>query len=196
MLKIGLTGNIGSGKSFVCRIFDSLGVPVFYADQEAHKILNHPHTLPQLIKEFGVEIIKQDQQIDRKLLASIVFSKPEKLNALNSIIHPRLLTEFASWAQLHEDFKYIIMEAAILFENDFQKNVDKTVVVAAPLEIRLQRVVERDALDEKSVMQRMQNQLSDAHKELLADYLIINNGDEMLLPQIIKLHNLFNSLLI
>lgn len=194
MVKIGLTGNIGSGKTFVCQLFEALGVPVFYADLEARAILNHPRTLPLLTKEFGNEIINDILSIDRKKLAGIVFNNPEKLQVLNGIIHPQLFRDFKIWALEQTPKPYVIMEAAILFESGFQQFVDKTVFISAPADLRIQRVIQRDGMTRQEVEERMKNQLSDAQKESLSDFVISNDGQTMLLPQIINLHHLFNSL--
>jgi len=193
MLKIGLTGNIGSGKSLVSNVFEKLGVPVFNADTEAKKILDSITLRPQLLSTFGKDIEdKTNNSINRKKLAAIVFTSPEMLNKLNGLIHPQLRKEFQNWWPQQTNSRYVIQEAAILFENDFTNLFDKTLVVAAPKHIRLQRVMQRDNASEEEVLARMNNQWSDIQKEAAADYIIHNDGTQMLLPQILKLHRLFS----
>lgn len=194
MLKIGLTGNIGSGKSLVCKVFEKLGIPIFYADIEAKKILDSSDLRPKLLTAFGADIEDcTNNIIDRKKLAAIVFTNKEALNKLNSLIHPQLHIEFKNWCLQHEKEAYVIQEAAILFENGFTNLFDKTIVVAAPKNIRLQRVMERDGASKADVLARMENQWSDAKKENAADFIIQNDGQELILPQILKLHQLFSN---
>jgi dephospho-CoA kinase len=192
MLKIGLTGNIGSGKSLVCQVFEKLGVPIFNADIEAKKILDTPILRPQLLSAFGVDIENLEKDIiDRKKLATIVFTNKEALSKLNALIHPQLRIEFKNWCLQHEKEKYVIQEAAILFENGFTDLFDKTIVVAAPQSTRLQRVMGRDGASKADVLARMENQWSDAKKEAAADFIIQNDGEELILAQVLKLHEIF-----
>ncbi|MCD6179817.1 MAG: dephospho-CoA kinase [Bacteroidales bacterium] len=194
MLRIGLTGNIGSGKSLICQVFEKLGVPIFYADFKAKKILDSPILRPKLLAAFGTDIEDKNKNIiNRKKLAAIVFTNKEALKKLNSLIHPQLRIEFKNWCLQHKEEKYVIQEAAILFENGFTDLFDKTIVVAAPQNIRLQRVMERDGTNKSDVLARMENQWSDSKKEAAADFIIYNDGQELVLPQVLKLHQLFSS---
>ncbi|MBN1650609.1 MAG: dephospho-CoA kinase [Bacteroidales bacterium] len=193
MLKIGLTGNIGSGKSLICQLFEKLDVPVFYADTEAKKIVDSTPLRSKLVAEFGQDIIdSQSKIVDKKKLAAIVFTNKPALQKLNNLIHPLLREEFKNWCNHHQNKAYIIQEAAILFENGFSDLFDKTIVVAAPKNIRLRRVMDRDHTTEKEVLARMENQWTDTKKEALADYIIQNDGSQLVLPQVIKLHQLFS----
>lgn len=192
MLKIGLTGNIGSGKSLVCQVFEKLSVPIFNADIEAKKILDSSILRSKLLAIFGADIEDINENIiNRKKLAAIVFTDKEALEKLNALIHPQLRIEFKNWCLLHEKEKYVIQEAAILFENGFADLFDKTIVIAAPKEIRLQRIKERDGTSKAEVLARMENQWSDATKEDAADFIIQNDGQKLILPQILKLHKIF-----
>lgn len=192
MLKIGLTGNIGSGKSLVCQIFEKLDIPVFYADAEAKIILDSPLLRPELLAAFGAIIEDRDLNlIDRKKLASIVFTNKKKLEKLNALIHPVLRKEFENWCLQNNQKPYLIQEAAILFENGFTDLFDKTIVVAAPKSVRLERVIQRDGSTENEVLARMKNQWSDKRKEAAADFIIQNDGQQLILPQVLKLHQLF-----
>jgi len=187
MRKIGITGNIGSGKTWVCKIFEALDIPIFYADLEARIILNSPSVITELADTFGSQIVSSTEKIDRKALASIVFNNSSELNKLNRIIHPKLRLMFLNWAQKQEAL-YVIQEAAILFENGFDAIMDKTITVAAPKNIRLGRVIKRDGASQEEVLARMKHQWSDIKKENAADYIIQNDGHQMVLPQVIHIH--------
>ena len=191
MIKIGLTGNIGSGKTWVCKVFESLGTPIYYADLEARKILNHTDTIQKIKEIFGKEVLNSAHEIDRKKLGAIVFKDAKALNELNHLIHPLLKKHFIDWCSSQKDHDYVIQEAAILFENGFDPLMDITITVAAPQDIRLMRVMERDHLSKDEVMDRMSKQWSDEKKEKAADYVINNDGSQMILPQILDLYQKF-----
>ncbi|MBC34564.1 MAG: dephospho-CoA kinase [Bacteroidetes bacterium] len=192
-LRIGLTGNIGSGKSSAAKAFEVLGIPVFYADDESKSLLNTAEVQNEIIEIFGKEIV-DNKKVDRLKLASIVFTDKEKLSQLNQILHPRVYELFIEWVN-EQNSLYIILEAAILFESGFDKYVDKTINVFAKKSSRIRRVSKRDNIDRESIQDRMDNQWSDAKKKELADHNLDNNDNEMLLPQILKLHkSLLNSL--
>ncbi len=192
MLKIGLSGNIGSGKSLVCQLFAQFGVPIFNADIMAKKILDSSQLRPKLLAAFGNDIeIQSHNTIDRKKLAAIVFKNKKELNKLNALIHPQLRIDFQNWCELQNESAYIIHEAAILFENGFANLFDKTIVVAAPKNLRLKRVMQRDGANEKEVLARMKNQWSDQKKEAAANFIIWNDEKQLLIPQALKLHQQF-----
>ena len=191
MLKIGLTGNIGSGKTWVCKVFEALGIPVFYADLEARTVLNSPIVIEEIIETFGISVALNSKEIDRKALASIVFNDSSELDKLNQLIHPKLRSKFIDWANSQNHASYVIQEAAILFENGFDNIMDQTITVSAPQEIRLERVMERDHANESDVLARMNHQWSDKKKEDAADFIIINDGNKMVLPQILNIHKNF-----
>ena len=188
-LVVGLTGNIGSGKSTISKIFTTLKIPVFYADEEAKKVLFSNENKDKLINAFGDKITNKHKNIDKQKLASIVFTSETLLKKLNDIIHPEVYKRFLSWAENHKTAQYLIMEAAILFESGFDKYVDISINVHADKDIRLNRVIKRDNTDEKLVLARMNNQLSDKRKSELADYTIDNNGVKLLIPQLLEIHN-------
>ncbi|HCY42177.1 MAG TPA: dephospho-CoA kinase [Prolixibacteraceae bacterium] len=187
MIKVGITGGIGSGKSTACRVFSILGIPVFIADLAAKQLMNTSSEIrDQLIRVFGKEVYLPDRTIDRKYLAGIVFNDPSLLARLNSIVHPVVRKAFDDWCSTKQA-PYVLHEAAILFESGFYKNMDKTITVATKLEERIKRVTKRDHLSEELVMQRIKNQMSDAEKIKLADFVICNNEDELIIPQIIEI---------
>ncbi len=187
MLKVGLTGNIGSGKSLIARIFETLQIPVFYADVEGKKILDTSSVVSDIQNIFGLEVIK-NQKTDRKALAKIVFSDKLKLTKLNNIIHPAVRNKFNTWAKNYTGTPYILYEAAILHESGHYKYMDKTIVVTAPEKLRIKRVMKRDSILEEMVVERMANQWPQDIKVKLADWVINNNEEELLIPQVVKLH--------
>jgi len=191
MLKIGLTGNIGSGKTWVCKVFEALSIPVFYADLEARKILNTATIIEEIIDVYGSSVKLSHKEIDRKALANIVFNDALQLKKLNRIIHPKLTDTFLRWADAKDNFPYVIQEAAILFENGFDSIMDKNITVTAPQQLRLQRVMERDLATKEEVLARMAHQWSDEKKAKAADFIINNDGKQMILPQVLKIHHNF-----
>jgi dephospho-CoA kinase len=188
MIKVGLTGNIGSGKSTVARIFEILSVPVYHADKEAKKFLFAPIVKQELNKEFGRAVFS-GSEIDRKKLAEIVFNDKKSLEFLNSLIHPLVRNDFEDWCSGHCEASYVVQEAAILFESGFYRFFDKTIVVSCPEEIALKRVMERDRISKQDVMARTHNQWLESEKIKLADYRIFNDGNTLIIPQAIRVHN-------
>jgi len=187
MHRVGLTGNIGSGKSLVAQIFETFGVPVFDADKEAKEILFSPEVSKKVIQLFGNSILSEGN-IDRKKLAQLVFNNELSLQKLNSIIHPAVRTKFENWSKSITGKPYLIYEAAILFESGHFKHLDAVISVDADPEIRIQRVMDRDGVLREQVLDRMRNQWPDERKNYLADFVIKNNGDELLIEQIEKVH--------
>lgn len=188
MIRVGLTGGIGSGKSVVAMIFSHLGIPVYHADYEAKKLYSDPEVMNEVIALFGNSVADESRLLNRSKLASIVFADPEKLGLLNSIIHPHIEAGFRTWMEEHQHFHYIIHEAAILFESGFNRFFDKTIVVTAPLELCIERVMKRDGMTRNQVEQRMKSQWDTERKAMLADFVLINDEREMLLPQVLTLH--------
>jgi dephospho-CoA kinase len=188
MRRVGLTGNIGSGKSLVAEVFRTFGVPVFDADVEAKAILFTPEVSEKVIRIFGDKILT-GKTIDRKKLAGIVFSDSKSLQQLNDIIHPAVRDKFESWSDSVSEKPCLIYEAAILFESGHYKNLFAIITVYADTEIRIRRVMRRDGISREFVMERMKNQWPDERKNALADYVIVNDGKELLIPQVEKIHS-------
>jgi dephospho-CoA kinase len=189
MLKVGITGGIGSGKSTVCKIFELLDIPVYYADDEAKKILNNDVLVKeQIIQAFGNDILDKQGLIERPKLAAIVFNNKEKLQQLNSIVHPAVAKHFENWLQEHKTYPYILKEAAILFESGSYKQVNKIISVVAPTEIRINRTIKRDNISKELALQRMQNQISDEEKIKRSDFIIHNDEMQLIIPQVIDIH--------
>jgi dephospho-CoA kinase len=187
MIKVGITGGMGSGKSTACKVFRTLGIPVFEADLVARQLMiTNAEIRNQLIRLFGAAVYLQDQTIDRKYLSEIVFQNSSLLAKLNEIVHPVVRNEFDEWCTKQHS-PYILHEAAILFESGFYKLMDKTIAVVTSEEERIQRVVKRDGTTPELVKQRIRNQWTDQQRKSLADYLINNNDDELIIPQIIEI---------
>ncbi len=188
MIRIGLTGNIGTGKSTVARIFEILGVPVYHADKQARKIVDSEKVTEQITLLFGKQVLDPQNKIDRKVLAEIVFSNEEKLSALNSLIHPLVEEDFSQWGKLYADQKYILQEAAILFETGFDRLFEATILVTAPEELCISRVIARDRSTKEMVSDRIRNQWSQDKKREMADFEIINDEISLVIPQVLAIH--------
>ena len=187
MKKIGITGSIGSGKTYVSKVFESLGIPVFNADNEAKKIMSCSFDLINSIKnEFGDDIYDK-HSLNKRKLASIVFSDSKKLKKLNSLVHPFVKQEFLNWCKKQKS-PYVIKEAAILFESNSDKELDSVICITAPKNLRTDRVKARDGFKDYEINNRMKNQFSQVEKENLSDYIVVNDEKDLLLPQIISIH--------
>ncbi len=188
MLKIGLTGNIGSGKTVVSGIFATLGIPIYHADEESKKFLDDPAVKNEIVKQFGYGVLTNGQEINRRSLATIVFTDPLALQELNSILHPRVRIDFRNWAIRQVTKPYVVQEAAIIFESGFSEEYDFIIHTSCPKEIAIERVIKRDKIDGHSVLRRMQFQLDDAEKSRLSDFVIQNDGSQLVIPQVLAIH--------
>ena len=189
MLKIGITGNIGSGKTTVSKLFELLGVPVFYADDEAKKVMVTDNILKDQIKlAFGKDAYFDDGTLNRKYIAGIVFNDDHQLNRLNLLVHPATFRAFDNWTDCISGVPYVLKEAALLFETDSYKMCDYTILVRAPLEKRIERVIQRDGLKRNDIESRESKQLPEEKKSFLADYIIINDDQHLVIPRVLELH--------
>lgn len=188
MKRIGLTGNIGTGKTTIARIFEVLGVPVYHADTRARVLLDSDTVKHQVASLFGNQVINPMNQVDRKALANIVFNNKEKLSELNNLIHPLVEDDFAQWCEIHKNENYILHEAAILFESGFNRLFDATIMVAAPDELCIERVMARDGITKEMVIERMQNQWPQEKKMELSEYVVVNDNHTLVIPQVIAIH--------
>ena len=189
MLKVGLTGNIGSGKTIAASVFSSLGVPVFHADLEAKKQYDDEDVRKTNFKKFGPGVFSPSGEILRPALAEIVFNDPVMLDQLNKIIHPGVFRDYLEWSRKRSGFTYTLYEAAILFESGHYRDMDKVICVTAPKELRIRRVMERDHLTQQEVERRIANQWEEERKVAMADFVIRNDESEMVIRQVIEIHN-------
>ncbi len=188
MLKIGLTGGIGSGKTTVAKVLEVLGVPVYYADDAAKQLMNTNEALKQqLIAHFGKETYFENGELNRKHVAAIVFNNKEKLALLNSLVHPATIADAQQWFGT-QTAPYAVKEAALLFESGTAEGLDYIIGVTAPLTIRLKRVMDRDHVPAEEVKRRMANQIDEQLKMKLCDFILHNNEQQLLLPQVTALH--------
>lgn len=191
MLKIGITGGIGSGKSTVCKLFENFQIPVYYADDRAKWLMNNQASLKEsLCATFGEAVYDQAGRLDRTYLANIVFNDKAKLDQLNSIVHPAVFEDGVQWQaeQQAKGVPYTLKEAALLFETGSYKTLDKIIVVTAPEELRIKRVMQRDNTTKEAVLARMGKQMPQAEKEAKADFLVTNIAWETLNTQVSTLH--------
>lgn len=187
MLKIGLTGGIGSGKSTVAKVFEVLGIPVYYADDAAKRLMNESEALrKQIILHFGEESYTNNI-LNRSYLSAAVFSDPEKTKLINSVIHPVTIADAEAWME-KQNGAYAIKEAALIFEAGSYKQLDLVIGVHAPFELRMQRTMQRDHITEEAVLARMAKQMDDEEKMSRCDFVIENNEQELLILQVIAIH--------
>ena len=190
MLKIGLTGGLGSGKSTVAHIFEVLGIPVYYADAASKRLMNDDEKVKAAVQNaFGKEVYPGGK-LDRKYLSEIVFKDEKKLELLNSIVHPATLLDAAEWLK-KQTAPYAIKEAALIFESGSNKALDFVIGIESPLPLRLQRAMKRDNISRESAMARIEKQMNEEKKISLCDFVIINDEQQMVIPQVLELHQKF-----
>lgn len=188
-LLIGITGGIGSGKSTVARIFGILGIPLYSADDRAKWLMVNDQKLrSELISSFGEQAYQNDGNLDRSYLARTVFSDPEKVKTINSLVHPAVGRDFEKWAS-EQNTPYVLKEAALIFETGSAKSLDYVINVSSPLKVRVARILNRDThRTEEQVNQIIDQQLPDEQKNELADFVIKNTDNRLLIPQVLKVH--------
>ena len=188
MYYVGLTGGIGSGKSIVCKVFDLLNIRHYNADEGAKNIMNTDPGIQEKLKhEFGSDIY-EDNILNKEKLAGIIFQDKSALKTINSIVHPRVMEDFFSWATQKKNARYVIFESAIVFESGLERHFNKVIAVSAPERLRIKRVMQRDGVGEEKILQRMDNQLSDEEKNALADMCIVNDDEQLVVPQVLKVN--------
>ena len=189
MLKIGITGGIGSGKTTVCHLFETLHIPVYYADDAAKWLMNNNADLIIAIKNaFGNDVYNDQNQLQRTKLASIVFSNANARKLLEGLVHPAVEQHNQQWIEQHKNAPYVLKEAALIFESGSYKHLDKVITVTAPLELRISRVKKRDNATVEQVKARIAAQMPDEEKIRLSDFVIYNNEQQMLIPQVMHIH--------
>lgn len=187
MLKVGLTGGLGSGKSTVAKIFETIGIPVYYADDAAKRVMTEdPRVRKSIIEYFGEESYRNNM-LNRTYLAAVVFPDPKKIALLNSIVHPATIADAETWMQ-RQSSPYAIKEAALIFESNAYQQLDYVIGVSAPYELRLKRAMERDDLSKEAVDERMSRQMDENEKMKRCDFVLLNDEQELLIPQVLKLH--------
>ena len=187
ILRIGLTGGIGSGKTTVAHIFETLGIPVYYSDDAAKRIMNENVVLQQQIIQYFGEESYINGQLNRPYLAEVIFNNDEKRTLLNSLVHPLTIDDANNW-MLQKNTPYAIKEAALIFESDVWKHLDKVIGISAPYELRLQRAMQRDNISREAVEARMAKQMNEEEKMKRCDYILYNDEQQLLIPQVIALH--------
>lgn len=187
MVKVGLTGGIGSGKSTVARIFETLGIPVYYADDAAKQLMNTDLRLQQKIRQAFGDTAYVNGELDRKYISDIVFRDPQKLELLNSFVHPATLADAAAWMR-SQHTPYAIKEAALIFESGSQEGLDLVIGVYAPPALRIHRVMQRDHTTRDAVLARMSKQIDETIKMRLCDIVINNDEQQLLIPQVLSAH--------
>lgn len=192
-LRIGVTGGIGSGKSLVCKIFQHLGAPVYDADSRAKMLMVSDAVLVnQIKKEFGEQSYRASGELNRDYLSKTVFNNREQLEKLNHLVHPRVAADSENWFVRNKDFPYVVKEAALLFESGSYKQLDRMIVVTAPEELRIKRVLVRDKnRTAEEIKKIIDNQMPEKEKMAMADFIIHNDESELLIPQVLKLHERF-----
>ena len=188
MIKLGVTGGIGSGKTSVCNVFGILGIPVFSADEEAKKVMEVDTGIIMRLNAIAGHNIYTSGTLNRAELARLIFNNRTMLEKVNSIVHPAVFSRFSEWVK-KQSAPYVIMEAAILFESGGWKMVDRIITVTAPVEERIERVMRRSAITKEEVLERMKNQTSDSEKIKRSDYVIDNSENAMIIPAILNIHN-------
>ena len=189
MLKVGITGGIGSGKSVVCQVFRTLGIPVFNADDAAHYLMENDSTLVQSIQWLLGDDVYKDGKLNREKVSAVIFNDPEKLQKSNAILHPATISYANAWIE-KQQAPYIIKEAAIFFESGSFKDIDVMIGVYAPKELRIQRAMSRSGMTREQVLAIMSRQMDEDEKMKRCDHVITNDDVTPVLPQVLKLHRL------
>lgn len=193
MKRIGITGNIGSGKSLVCKIFNHLGINTFFSDEETKKLYLLPDIKEQILNYFNDEVYFKDGSLNKKLLSYHLFRNHKALQFIEEILYPKLNATFDKWCE-RQTTNYVLFESAILFEKKFSDQFEKIIFVSAPEDIRLQRTLLRDRCNEENVRARMRLQWDEDTKKAESDFIIFNDGDKMLIPQVLEIHKILQTL--
>jgi dephospho-CoA kinase len=194
MFKVGITGGIGSGKSVICNVFQNLGIPVFQADMEARKLMSENENIRTgLLDYFGEKVFK-DEQLDRKYLGDRIFSDQDARTYVNSLVHPAVRVDFIRWVQKQGRTPYVIEEAALLFETGAWKELDYNILIDAAVETRIARVIHRDGINRAEVLARMSSQMDPLKAREFADFIIRNNVNDFVIPQVLRVDKIIREL--
>lgn len=188
-LRIGITGGMGAGKSTICQIYEQIGIPIYNADSRAKWLMNNDAELKESIREnFGWDAYTRKDELDRAYIAKVVFNNQEKLETLNSLVHPAVKQDYEQWTIEHREHPYSIKEAALLFESNSYKSLHKVIVVTCPIETRIERIIKRDHVKREDILKRIQNQMTDKARMQMADWVIYNDGHRSLIEQALNIH--------
>ncbi|MDI3520526.1 MAG: dephospho-CoA kinase [Anaerophaga sp.] len=188
MLKVGITGGIGSGKTTVCKIFESLGVPVYYADNEAKRLIEeHPRLVSGYKKLFGDEVYRNGK-LNKRLVAKMIFDDSKLLNKVNALVHPVVREDFIGWVN-KQRAPYVLEEAAVLLESGGHQFLDKVILVTAPVTVRIARVIKRDGVTPEEVLKRIRNQWPDEKRRRFCNYEVLSDDKHLVVPQILNIHS-------
>lgn len=191
MIKVGITGGIGSGKTYISKIFESLNIKVYYSDLEAKKLMIANSIIKEsLIKNFGNEVYLKNGELNRELLSKLIFSNKVNLQTVNNIVHPIVRQHYNDWANKYKNEKYTLKETAILFESGAHKQMDKIITVVSDLDIRIERIIARDNISKNEILKKINNQISDKEKIEKSYFVIYNNLRDSLTEQIYKIDTL------
>jgi len=196
MLKIGVTGGIGAGKTIVCKMFTQLGIPVYDSDSRAKWVMHHDESLKhELTRTFGAETYTTTGELNRQYLGSVVFNSPERLTLLNKLVHPHVREDFTNWVKEVKSAPYVIKEAALMYESQAWRQMDQIIAVYAPLPVRVKRVLQRDPhRNEADVLAIIEKQLQEEDKMARAAHIIYNDDERLVIPQVLSLHEQFLSI--
>lgn len=189
-IKIGITGGIGSGKSVVSRLLEVIGIPVYISDLESKRITQTDERIRRELCALIGDGVFQDGVLNRPLLAAYLFGHPDHAKEINGIIHPRVKDDFRQWAVCNDSIGLVGLESAILIESGFKEEVDFVVMVYAPIEVRIERAIKRDHTSREMIMKRIEAQMSDEIKRLQANFIIVNDGETPVIPQVLELISL------
>lgn len=194
LLKVGITGGIGTGKTLVCKIFETLGIPVYYADIKAKYLIETNQEIhSKIIDTFGQNSFTS-AGYNRKYIASLVFNNFDLLDKLNAIVHPGVINDFKEWCLQHENAGYVIHESAVLFESRVNQLMDRIIVIDAPMELRISRIKQRDTISEQEILKRINNQWTIEKLRTLANWVIQNDNNNLVLPQVLQIHDQISSI--
>ena len=190
---IGVTGGIGSGKSTICKIFKTLGTPVFDADFQAKQLYLRDDVKSEILHQFGENVLDSSNNINLKKIAATVFTNPIKLSELNDILYPKLKVVFETWCNGHNKHKYVVKEAAVMIESGTYIDCDEIILVTSPIDLRIKRVMKRNNTNIEDIQNRIENQMSDEQRSAFCKYSITNDEKSFVINQVLNLHNIFHT---
>ncbi len=189
MKRVGVTGGIGSGKSLVCSLFEHLGVPVYEADTRANELIQHSSDIHRALTGLLGEKVYRKGKLNKTFLARVLFSDAGMREQINQVVHPVVFKDFLKWSERYKEKPYVIQEAAIIFESGAYRFLDDVINVYAPVKMRIARLLARDSSSTEEIRRRMHVQMTEKNRRRRAGFTIINDGERMILPQVVRIHN-------